>query len=182
MNKKFLLILGLGLIAIALGAVFLLVIVPPRPGNEALPTLPPPQIGGRSNAQAAYQALQSWATNWSAKSGLIALSASLQKVGQTEGGWTCQLYAPAKKKLAVVTVVTGEVRLLKEQTALYPQQTIDPAAWPLDSSTLFTQWWTERGAVIWSQPQAQSLYFQLSTQPDDTVTWTISVLSTEGKV
>ncbi|MEA3310425.1 MAG: hypothetical protein U9Q70_13085 [Chloroflexota bacterium] len=182
MNKKSLLVLGLGLIAVALVTALLLILNPTRRASETPPAPPPPQLGGGSTAQEAYRALQPWATDWSAENNLIALSASLQKVGQTEGGWTCQLYAPAKKKLAVVTVVTGEVRLLKEQTALYPQQTIDPTAWPLDSSDLFAQWWTERGAVIWSQPQAQSLYFQLSTQPDDTVTWTISVLSTEGKV
>ena len=182
MNRKFLLALGLGLIVMALGVALLLIISPPRDGDESLPAVPPPQIGGGSSAQEAYQVLQPWAANWAAESGLIALSASLQKKGQAEGGWTFQLYAPANKKLAVVTVAAGEVRLLKEQSAFYQQHPLAPTAWPLDSSTLFTHWWEERGAVIWSQPPAQSLYFQLGAQPEGAVTWTISVLDTEGAV
>ena len=182
MNKKFLLVLGLGLIVVALGVALLLIIAPPRDGTEALPAVPPPQIGGGSSAQEAYQSLQPWAVNWAAESGLIALSTSLQKKGQAEGGWTFQLYAPATQRLAIVTVTAGEVHLLKEQAALYRQQTLAPTAWSLDSNALFTQWWEERGAIIWSQPQAQSLYFQLSGQKDDAVTWTISVLDTEGAI
>ncbi len=182
MNKKFLLVLGLGLIVTALGVALLLIITPARHESETLSAAPPPQIGGGNSAQEAYHDLQPWAANWATESGLISLSASLQKEGLTEGGWAFQLYTPAKKKIAVVTVTAGEVRLLKEQPALYQQQPIAPTAWSLDSSTLFTQWWEERGAVIWSQPQAQSLYFRLGAQKEGPVTWTISVLGTEGEV
>lgn len=182
MNRKALLILGWGLIAVALVAALLLIVNPAEREAEALPTVTPPPIGGGSTAQEAYSVLQPWTANWAEESGLVSLSTSLQKETSTQGGWTFQLYSPNKKKIAIANVNGPDVSLLKEQTALYPQQTLPPEAWELNSNTLFARWWAERGAVIWSDPSAQSLYFQLGRKKNGAFSWTISVLTTAGQV
>ncbi len=187
MKSKFLL-LGLGLLStallIALGVSWLRAGV--SSGSPA--NLNPGSTGGSApmsntqTAREAYATLNQWLSGWAQDGAVVALSCTFQKENESPVGWTFQVYSPASQKLANVLIEGSNVWVLRELTALYPQQALPLDTWAVDSSTVLDTWWAGRGQLLWSQSQAQTLALHLGTRPEGGLTWQVTLLSAEGKV
>jgi hypothetical protein len=149
----------------------------------------PPAVGGQS-ARQAHAALRTWATNWAADAGIVAVSASLSASTvdvAKESGWTFQVYSPQRRRLAIAVVRGNEVLVLREQAALYKQRTLDLESWEVDSDVLLSHWWNELdGQAVWAVPRARTLSLRLGhkgqpdTESSHLVAWQLSVISDQG--
>jgi hypothetical protein len=104
-----------------------------------------------------------------------------------ESGWTFQVYSPQSRRLAIAVVRGNEVLVLREQTALYKQQTLDLEAWEVDSDVLLSHWWNEMGGhAVWAMPQARTLSLRLghkgqrNTEHPRAILWQLSVINNQG--
>jgi len=170
-------LLGLAMILLAIVAALALGLA--KQSNGPVNPGKPPALGGTQTAQQAYAALQRWASKWANDTRTIAVSGSLSRDG-LGSGWTFQVYSPKTKKLAIVMVKEDEVTVVREQRALYPQQTMSIDAWKLDSEALLAHWWQERGYVTWANPDAHTVYLNLSAREQGLLSWKLSVINPEG--
>ncbi len=190
-SKLWLVGLGMILVAvlIALGVAMFQSYAPIGRANS--PSLPP-TVGGQS-AQRAYAALQTWTSDWAPDAEVVAVSASLSSSAvdvAKESGWTFQVYSPKSRRLAIAVVRGNEVLVLREQAALYRQQTLDLAGWEVDSDVLVSHWWREMGGhAVWTMSQARTLSLRLgrpgrtrqtSMDTSPPILWQLSVISDQG--
>jgi hypothetical protein len=177
------LFLGLGLMGLAVLVALALAYLGSFPSGGAsrrTSSSPPPRLGGQS-AQEAYVVARSWAEERYPDSGVVSVSASLHG-GDSPAGWTFQFYSPAKKRVSVILVEGPEVEVLQEVGARYPQETLPPDAWQVDSNDLLAEWWEGNGRNIWTSAPDHNLYAQLSSRKDGSLTWKLSVINSAGQL
>ena len=176
-----LLLLGIGLIAVAL-----LVIAVSLLSIPATPVAGPSRVtqsgklnpGAGSTARAAYTSAQTWMQTWADDTQLVAASTTIEYPDVTSG-WTLQLYSPSRRRIAIVLITGDAVELLQEQPALYAQTPITLADWTQDSDAIFERWWQERGGNIWTQPNSKTLLLHLGMS-EAGLAWQITVLDDQG--
>ena len=177
-TKKRLWLLGVGTVLLAM--VTSLILISQQRSAATVPDNALPQPGGDRTARGAYALIVQWAESWAEDATLVNVSASMVKEENQGGLWSFLVYSAKQGKLAVIAVRGAELIILREQAALYPQNSIDLGRWKLDSNEIISQWWQERGQTIWSAPTAQSLHVRLGVGRTGIPCWQITVLDTEG--
>ncbi|MGC9358519.1 MAG: hypothetical protein ACP5GX_11660, partial [Anaerolineae bacterium] len=121
--KSKLLILGLGLIAMAIVVALALSWLQPQSVLENTHTgsgLSSIFEKGQS-AREAYARAEAWTASWANDAQVVAASTVFERHSESHSGWTFQLYSQDRGQLAIIMVSEAETRVINKQAALYPQ-------------------------------------------------------------
>lgn len=151
-----------------------------RERNTAAESLPP-NLGGTQTAKEAYEQVSAWADTQNIESECISILTTLQK-GEISDSWTFQIYNTKRKELLIVLAQGEDVRILREQRALYTQHPFSSSNWSVDSNAVLSAWWAQDGQSIWPRSNAHSLNLHLGQDTSGALAWTVTVLDEESEV
>lgn len=140
-----------------------------------------PGVTQSPTAREAYSLVEAWAPQWLADAVVVRLTTTHQPQGDSEGGWTFQVYSPSRKALAAVRVQGQEVSILRETAALYAQRALPEDAWTVDSSGALETWWVNGGQAAWERPGAEAVALRLGFNGDNQLTWQVTVSWTSSE-
>ena len=149
--------------------------------DPAVEGLPVP-LNRMPSALSAYGALQSWAVKWAEDYKLVSANLELQVGSGQVSGWSFILYSPKKGKLVSVLVAPAEIRVLREQSALYPPRVVETSAWTYDAPSVLASWWAARGKAHWQEMEADKLLLTLRQTKEGYGLWKLVCLNAEGEV
>jgi hypothetical protein len=151
-----------------------------RDGPLAANTTSSLPLDGLPSIDKTLRDLEGWLPSWQADGELVKLSTTLEKA-TSSSSWSAQVYAPGRGQIAQAVITEEGVRVIREGTAPYAQQTL---ATPrrFKGEALLRRWWGEGGAEVWQRPDANSLHLWLGRRSDGIAVWQITVLSTSGEL
>ncbi|MFP4346621.1 MAG: hypothetical protein ACLFU8_18205 [Anaerolineales bacterium] len=180
--KGRLLLLGVGLIGLALLIVLGLSWLQPRPTTGVRGGDLPAPLARLPEAQEAYATLEKWMSSWAEDAGVVNAGLAVRPHTDDDSGWSFQVYSPGRKRLVTVLVTGREVRELQQRNTPYRQQTLQGDDWRVTSSTVLREWWQARGAELWKEAQASTLHLHLGRRRSGAVTWQVIVQDAEGRL
>jgi hypothetical protein len=181
--KDRLLLLGLGLIGLAVLIVLGLSWLQPRPSTGVERRSLPVPLAQLPEAQEAYATLQQWSPSWAEDAGMVNAGLAVPIKSAHDGaGWSFQVYSPGKKRLATVLIMGREVRELQQRSTPYRQQTLPADGWSISSAAVLRDWWQARGAQLWEEAPTGTLHLHLGRRRGGAITWQVIVQDAEGQL
>jgi hypothetical protein len=160
-SGRSLLLLGLSLIllAVVVGVVIFDRLVQPT-GPLPAASLPAIQLTAREALAPAAE----MAGQWQEDARMAAVSAFWSRVGILWGGqaeWAFQFFSPSTRRLAIITVVNGRARMVRESASPYMVTTFSAEEWNVDSDQALQTWWNRGGGALVSRRPEIDLAMQL---------------------
>ena len=159
-GRRWLLLLGMGLILlVVVGLLFYGRLA----GLDALPAVTGLASYGITARQALAPAAE-LAVQWQADARLAVASCYRPAVGrqpEDEIEWAFQFFSPATQRLALITVTSGEARVVRESLSPYMMPTFSTDQWPVDSDQALQVWWDRGGGTVLQQRPDADLAMEL---------------------
>ena len=174
---RWLLLFGLGLILLAaVGALIY--------DRLAGPAALPPAAGLAGSRVTAHQALApaaELAAQWQEDARLAAVFGGWSAVGAQPGRqveWAFQFFSPSVQRLALITVVDGTARMVRDSASPHAVPTFSAREWRVDNDQALWAWWDHGGEDLVVQHPDADLAMQLR-MPDEggeRPVWTVAGL------
>ncbi len=149
--------------------------------SSAVEGLPAP-LNRLPSALSSYGALQPWAREWAEDYALVSANLEMKVASGEVGGWSFMLYSAQKGKLVSVLVSSAEIRVLREQSALYSPRKVETAAWAYDAPSVLAGWWKVRGQTHWREMEVERVILTLRQDRAGYGLWKLVCLNAGGKV